>query len=105
MSISYTHEKLLVAATTLATGQGELQDRLRGAYNSALIRLRSDDLPEGAVRKAFEAIRDDLTWVESKGDEGATAATTNLLDELEAKSIAQRIFDLFLEVRDLDPTK
>ena len=70
MSISYTHEKLLVAATTLATGQGELQDRLRGAYNSALIRLRSDDLPEGAVRKAFEAIRDDLTWVSPRGTKG-----------------------------------
>ncbi len=102
MSISYAYEKLLVAVQILVTNRGELPSRLADAFSSSLIRVRPEDLPEGELRKALQTIREDLTWTEAKGDEGTLAATVALLDELEAKSIAERIFNLFLKVHELD---
>ena len=102
MSISYAYEKLYVAMLILATNRGDLPSRLEDAYASSLIRLRPYDLPEGELRKAMQAITEDLVWAEAKGDEGTLAATVKLLDELEAKDIATRIFNLFLKVYELD---
>ena len=86
----------------LITSDQDLPNRLADAYASHFIMLRPDDFPEGDLRKAMQTIKEDLTWVEAKGDEGKVAATAALLDELEAKDIAKRIFDLFLKLYELD---
>lgn len=102
MSLAYAYEKYQQAVQILATGAGTLQERL--AYAAMiLIRLRDEHLPEGNLRRIHNEIHEDLTWVEAKGSEGKIEATTHLLDDFEARAIAEHIFELFLKLREIDP--
>jgi hypothetical protein len=101
MSITYAHEKLTQAIYGLATGAGRIQERLHQAY-MAMHTLKRDDLPDGNMRRKLAGVMDDLTYQPAKGHEGQITATLAITNDEDAREIARRIVDLFLEVRDLD---
>lgn len=95
-TMGYVTEKFYEAVHTLV-GEGFLRDRLAGAA-LALIRLREEDIPEGELRTKIVGIIEDLTRVESTGDEGNIAATTTEMDDVEAHDLAERILSMFVEL-------
>jgi hypothetical protein len=90
-SVGYAYEKFMQAMDSLEYAAGYL------------IRLRPEDLPDGELRRMFQGIHDDLTWVEAKGDEGRISATVRALNDEDAKAIANRIFTMFMRLRGIDP--
>jgi hypothetical protein len=58
----------------LATGVGPLQERLMEAAIH-LESVRSDDMPEGELRRVFAGVKDDLAFKPPRGSEGAIVAT------------------------------
>jgi|SRR5450830_914132 hypothetical protein len=94
----YALEKLSEAVHELVVGAGRVQERL-GEAAIYLIRIRSENMPEEALRRALVAIKDDLSFDEPKGTEGRIAATLGKTNDADASAIALRIFDLY---RDLD---
>jgi hypothetical protein len=95
-SESYAHEKLMMAVRALATGVGPLQGRLADAA-LLLIRLQPDDFPKD-LRRIFEGVLDDLSFADAQGDEGQIAATMKITSDEDARAIAGRIFNLFVEM-------
>lgn len=49
--------KIDLALSTLATGQGDIKERLRAAYHFHLIKLSVDDFPKGL------GIQENFKWV------------------------------------------
>ena len=73
MSIEYAHEKLMSAVHAMATGAGDIRDRL-GDAALVLLPLGLEDFPDGELRRSFTGIMDDLTFQPAAGNEGAIEA-------------------------------
>ena len=89
-----TYERLRLAVESLATGRGNLQDRLYYAFLHISV-FRVEDFPE-RLRADFTEICEGMTKV--KGDEGSIKATCEVMDDDEAEKIAQQILDLFTTI-------
>lgn len=103
MSLGYTWEKFYVAVETLV-GQGSIQDRLCGAYSSALMRLEPKDLPKD-LRADFIELERKLTSVEPTGDEGSIAASTKAMSADDAEKLAKQIVSMFNDIARSYPQK
>jgi hypothetical protein len=92
--MSYTWEKTYTAVLILAYGTGILQSRLANAYSSALMNLEPNHFPAelrgkfAAIRKAFEQAPPDPII-------GMAEASMNMLDEGQARALAEEIVNLY----------
>jgi hypothetical protein len=91
----YALEKLTYAVEALATGVGPLQERLMEAA-ILLESIRSDDTPEGELRRVFAGVKDDLAFEPPRGSDGAIVATLLRTADEDASAIAWRILDLYV---------
>ena len=62
--------------------------------------VRSDDMPEGELRRVFAGVKDDLAFKPPRGSEGAIVATLLRTPDEDASAIAWRILDLYRELYD-----
>jgi hypothetical protein len=100
--MSYAAEKLCEAVYALATGEGRLRERLASAANP-LVRLNEDDFATDRQRKMFQGITEDLAIFEAQRvGEGRIHSTARQLPEHDRVRIAERIFDLFVELHRSD---
>jgi hypothetical protein len=97
---SYRHarEKLYLAASSLATKDGSVRERLKSA-GLTLITMHPDGVPPEHLAE-FESIRTALTTdpAENEG-EGTLHATLRNMTAEQGCAIAERIFELFIRVR------
>ena len=93
-------EKLWQAIDTLATNGGTLQERLANAAISLCgVYLPSEgDLPK-KCQEEFKSIIQDLTKEPAKSDEGRIQATIWEMSDQEAKSVAERILNLYTQLK------
>lgn len=93
-------ERLYLATLSLVKGDGDVKDRLESAASShlvGLVRREFDDLPETAWQE-YLAILDQLTSRPEKvKDEGKLHATIHELTDDEARRLAERIFNLYVQ--------
>lgn len=99
-SLDYVLEKLHVAVSILV-GAASIQDRLHDAFISALMVLTAEDFPED-MRADFTFIEECLTSVEGVGDEGSVRASADALNDDEAANVADKIFELFTAIIELE---
>jgi hypothetical protein len=90
----YALEKLAQAVDELATGTGNLRDRLcEAAYY--VLRIQPDEIPD-ELRHVLMEVKDDLA--QPKWDEGRLVDTLKITDDEDAKAIAHRILELYREL-------
>ena len=89
-ALNYGWEKLFVAVDGMARSRGSLQERLRDAYVSSLIRLGPGSVPADEEDRLAE-IAERLTSVPAKGDEGTVAATTAVMSDEDARQLIEKI--------------
>jgi hypothetical protein len=99
MNLSYTREKLQIAANTLV-GKGTLRDRLHSAGLTLVLLSPGPgaEFPDNTTRKRFDEIRSALTREAGEGDEGKLAATLNCVGDDEAERWALAILGLYVAV-------
>ena len=92
----YALEKLAQAVDELATGTGNLSDRL---YEAAyyILRIQPDEIPD-ELRHVLMGVKDDLQFAQPKWDEGRPVDTLKITDDEDAKAIAHRILELYREL-------
>jgi len=92
----YALEKLARAVDELATGTGNLRDRLHeAAYH--VLRIQPDEIPD-ELRHDFMGVKDDLHFAQPKWDEDRLVETLKITDDEGAKAIAHRILELYREL-------
>ena len=101
MSTAYAREKFLGALMALAVGNEVLPIRLRNAYVYNIIHVSPEDMPTPKLRTKVKGIKEDLSWIEAKGEEGKATATARIMDYEEASAIAHRIIDTYFELKEL----
>ncbi|MBB5063936.1 hypothetical protein [Granulicella mallensis] len=96
---NYGRQKLWQAVHSLATGTGNIQERLESAM-MGLNGLQSNQewLPV-EVRHKLEAIIQELTRTPAQGSEGRIKATLRMMSNEEGSELAGRIFSLYIELR------
>jgi hypothetical protein len=99
MSAYYVLEKLNQAVYALATGTGDVQRRLADAY-LCFAPASPEDIPYEDLRRTFAGVIDDLAFEPAKGNEGMVAATLRITNDEDARAIAKRILELYIELRD-----
>jgi hypothetical protein len=107
MGLSYTYEKLHLATRALATGANDIRDRLESAAISTMMldvspQDQQFDFPTPELRDKFRSVRERMTRVEARGDEGRIRATLRTLSDEEAEQIATDLFDLFVDIAERD---
>jgi len=90
----YALEKLAQAVDELATGTGNLRDRLCEAAHHVL-RIQPDEIPD-ELRHVLMEVKADLA--QPKWDEGRLVDTLKITDDEDAKAIAHRILELYREL-------
>jgi hypothetical protein len=92
----YALEKLAQAVDELATGTGNLSDRL---YEAAyyVLRIQPDEIPD-ELRHVLVGVKNDLHFAQPKLDEGRLADTLKITDDEDAKAVARRILELYREL-------
>jgi hypothetical protein len=96
---TYVLEKLIQAVDTLATGAGRVQERLAEAFMH-FHPARPEDIPYEDLRRIFAGIKDDLTFEATQSGTGSLHATMKITSDEDARIIARRILDLYLELGD-----
>ena len=93
----YALEKLAQAVDELATGAGNLHDRL---YEAAyyVLRVQPDEIPD-ELRHVLVGLKDDLHFADQpKWDEGGLVDALKITDDEDAKVVAHRILELYREL-------
>jgi DNA-binding transcriptional regulator GbsR (MarR family) len=93
MALSYVREKLGCAVDCLDVENQGIKTRLFNAF-MAFHTLRPNYFIEIEQQK-FRDLVNELTEVESKGDEGDLQATINTMTNEKAEALAQRIRELY----------
>lgn len=97
MNTRYLREKLYSAVFSLATGEGDLPERLEAAALSLVV-LEPEQMPAD-IGQEYRAIYAELTKREAEiAGEGKIRATVRNLTYHEASGIAERILNLYLKV-------
>jgi hypothetical protein len=90
----YALEKLAQAVDELATGTGNLSDRLyQAAYY--VLRIQPDEIPD-ELRHVLVGVN--LHFAQPKLDEGGLVDTLKITDDEDAKAVAHRILELYREL-------
>jgi hypothetical protein len=84
------------AIETLASSSAPIQDRLREAW-IILMSLQAEDLDED-LRAEFVRLQEEVTSIDSTGDEGRLHATTSQMKDDAAETHARALFRLFCKV-------
>ena len=92
----YALGKLAEAVHKLVTGAGRVQERL-GEAAICLLSVRPDEIPED-LRRVLVGLKDDLGFEPAQGDEERIAATMRITSDEDARAVASRIFDLYLDL-------
>jgi hypothetical protein len=93
----YALERLAQAVDELATGAGNLHDRL---YEAAyyVLRVQPDEIPD-ELRHVLVGVKDDLQFAaQPKLDEGGLVDALKITDDEDAKAVAHRIPELYREL-------
>ena len=93
----HAREKLFQAVDILVTGSGRVQERL-GAAAIKLLPARPQDIPYDDLRRTFVGVMDDLTYARAQGDESRILATLKLTNDEDARAIARRILNLYIDL-------
>lgn len=96
MGLDYAQEKLGDAISYLASSDGDLRQRLANAF-WGFHPVRPEDFPTD-LQDQYRTIVSNLTKVQATGDEGSVIATTRAMAPVEAKKVAEDLFELFYEV-------
>jgi hypothetical protein len=95
--MSYAQEKLYEAVLCLIS-EGPLRKRLAAAA-IYIIRLMPGHFSNSKHLKAWEQVRDDLTWVVAEtGDDGKIDATIKRMIDEDARKAAEAILSLYHNV-------
>lgn len=92
-------ERVYLAVKHLATSQGDVRDRLKGA-GLTLMPLMAREFPN-EVRNDFEWVIQQLTRYEPRFKEGRIEATMNRIRNPTGEKIAERIFDMYEKIQDI----
>ena len=102
MKYHYAEEKLYQAMHCLVTGIGMLNQRLAGAADY-LTRLDQKHFPDLPTSRKWQDIVEDLTVYDpGLGDEGKIDATTKRLSEYDMDRIANRILELYENIKGIN---
>jgi hypothetical protein len=88
--------KLYQATHVLATGRGDIKERLHGAA-LALALLQREDLPR-ELQDEFSQLVAQMTRLDRADDEGALSPTLRVIDDNEAVELAGRNLDLYTTI-------
>lgn len=104
VSLHYAAEKFYLATLGLATGVGDINERLeRAATGLSVLSNPKVDLPKD-IRDDFDELWGELTVREAEEPgEGTIRATTRQLDPEDARSLAERIFNMYFDVLGITP--
>lgn len=94
----YALEQLRKAVRALVISTGDIKYRLKWAADEFHTAM-AGDIPDPDLRTAFVRLKRDLNAV--PGDGGSLAATIKKLRKKETSEIAERIFDLYVDLHDL----
>jgi len=94
MSYDHAWEIFYKAMPCLASPDSSIQDRLLWAWQSQLIVLRIEELPED-LQAEFQKLHDELTSVEPAADEGTLQATIKRLSDEKAFEYVKRVIDMY----------
>ena len=97
MPLSNTWEKLHTAVLLLAIGEESIEERVRDAYTSALMRLNEAEVPE-PLRDDLKVLKAQLTKFDLSGDDERVEAAACALTTDEAVAIATKIVSLYDEI-------
>src|SRR5262245_20431819 len=92
--MTYAYVKLFLAVLTLAESEGTPQERLAAVFRGPLIALRDDDVPEVA-RADFRILREQVTQIPAKGDEGTIVASTALMGLNQVRRAFERLIMMY----------
>lgn len=84
----------------MATGRERLQTRVGTAFTSSLCLLNRENITPDVLRRVH-AVRDRLTCIRARAGEGDVVATTAVMRDEEAVSVAEEIVDIFDSVAKL----
>ena len=93
---SYGREKLYAAVSTMATADTSLAERLEMALRELSL-LHKENLPD-EIWQDVQAIVNEGRRVPGQGGEGAFAATTRSMDELQRHDMAEKIVSCFVRI-------
>ena len=91
------NERLSSAVKSLATGKGDVRNRLEAAIMQ-LLPLRPEDFPEH-LRSDFDWIIEQATKYEAQHDEGKLKATMKRIQNSTGEKIATRLYDMHQEIQ------
>lgn len=102
--LGYAREKFYLATLGLATGMGDIHERLeRAAVGLSVLSDPNANLPN-RIRHAFDDLWQQLTWREAdEPGKGTIHATIRRLSVEEAAQLAERIFELYFAVLGITP--
>ena len=102
--MSYALEKFYLATLSLATGAGNINERLEtAALGLSVLSNPKVDLPED-IRNDFDELWGELTAREAEEPgEGAIRATARQLDPEDARGLSERIFNMYFDVLGITP--
>ncbi len=85
------------AVRQLATGRGDVRDRLRVA-GQTLLPLQLNEFPK-SLQQDFKWVMDQLTRYDALGSEGRIEATMRRIQNVTGEKIAQRIVAIYDSLR------
>lgn len=94
--MDYEHGRFSVAIDALATGKGDLRERLYNAIISGLQPLKEDDVPED-LRQQLTELQETYSLPGAIGDEGRIKATLDSMDDDQLGELARKIVSLGLK--------
>ena len=92
----HAREKLFQAVDTLVTGSGRVQERL-GVRQSSSCRL-AHKISRTMTAPHVCRVMDDLTYARAQGDESRILATLKFTNDENARAIACRILNLYIDL-------
>jgi hypothetical protein len=98
MAKDYALEKLYLASLSLASGLGDVNDRLEMAATGLSVLRPESDIPDefrGEFNSIWQAMTNKKAEIEG---EGTIHATIRQMDPEDAKRLADRIFHLYVHL-------
>jgi hypothetical protein len=93
----YNFEKISMAVRILATSTDSLRRRLEHAYY-ALSTVREHELQRSEQRRMLSEIRETITAVDGKDENGKVQASLGRMSDDAARELARKFLDLFTSI-------
>jgi hypothetical protein len=101
----YAYQNFMMAVDGMATGVGDIRERLADAYKAHFIMLFSEDFGDTDDRADFEFIKKALTDTPPAGSEGSVEASVAAMSDEQCREVAKRIVRLRDSLQEKDPLK